>query len=150
MITVHPRSVVVTVPLPDGVQTHLIVEAFEDRPKRRNRPRIRRQVLFLHSRHKMRGTVHVQRQRNIRRQTAIRIPLRGVALIKLAQRRARGFGFLRFLQNPLHLSPHIAPRRIRDSQVLVISAGVERRQHGKERFAAIELDRSGTLLPDAA
>ena len=66
---------------------------------------------------------------------------RHVALVEIAQRRPRGFRFLRIPQISLHLRPHVAAGCVRDRQILIVATGIQRRQHRKNRLAAVQRDQ---------
>src|ERR1700676_1567132 len=89
-------------------------------------------------------TVEIQCQRNILRQVAIRILRRYVLLVVVTHRGAGSLGFRGVCQCSLNFRSHIASRCVRDRQVLVVATGIERREHGKNRLAALQGD--GNLI----
>ena len=139
VIAFDQRGVVGPVPLPDRVQSRLVVERLQHFSKPCNRHRIRRQVVLLDAGKKVGRPLQIQRQRHVLRQIVRSIPS-PVPHIPVAHRGHRRLRICRVPEVLLHLGPDVEPLRIGDVQPDFVTASIHRRQHGEQGLVGIQGD----------
>src|ERR1700757_4120462 len=137
MVPVRQARICLAMLLPDRVQARPVIKCGCQSRERYHVRSIRWQLRFLHLGKKIRRISQIQGERDVLRQVPRRVG--PYMLVIVLTHHVAGFeSIVRIVRRPVDLATNLFPNRVRNVQLLVISASVHRRQYREKRLAGIE------------